>query len=264
MAQNWQIKIFQKSLKKKQRVAKICTCLPDLGQKLCLELGCARGIIGYHLRKRGGQWVSTDTDQINLRAAHSLLGQGILQSDPLKLPFHDEAFDLITALDILEHLEDDESCIEEICRLVKTGGTVLVSAPVSGRFFSVNTLKNMIGLTPDVYGHVREGYDPEQLASRLTKKGLHVQKIETFTHFFTEIIETIINFGYIRILSRGHKVVKKRDGSISPSSEQELKKNMKTFKVYSVLYPLTWFFSKLDYLLYFQKGYTLLIKAVKK
>ncbi|MFC1849672.1 class I SAM-dependent methyltransferase [candidate division CSSED10-310 bacterium] len=263
MEENWQLKIFQKSLKKRQRVSKIIPIIPDLGEKKCLELGCARGIIGYHLRQCGGKWVSVDTDLINLSAAQRLLRKGVMLANPFSLPFPDQAFDLIAVLDILEHLEDDENCINEIHRLLKPGGRLVVSAPTSGRLYLVNRIKNLIGLTPDVYGHVREGYDPDVLALRLKEKGYYIRRVETFTKFFTEFVEMLINFGYIYILRR-KKAGPKRDGAISPSSEEELKQNIKVFKVYSLLFPFTWLFAQLDYILFFLKGYTILIQAEKK
>lgn len=249
-------------MKKRQRVATIGTYLPELDQKMCLELGCARGIIGWHMRQHGGRWVSMDTDLVNLTAARSLLGTSVLLGDPLKLPFADGSFEVIAALDILEHLENDEGCIEEIHRLMQPGGLLLVSAPVTGPWFLVNRIKQLIGLTPDVYGHVREGYDPEFLAEKLREKGFHVRNVMTFTRFFTEFVEMVINFGYVFFLGKGNQD-KKRDGSISPSTENEFRKNAKTFRLYSLLYPFTWSFSQLDRLFFFLKGYTLLIVAVK-
>jgi SAM-dependent methyltransferase len=263
MNDNWQLKIFRKSLKKKQRVAKLIPYLGLLEQKRCLEIGCARGVIGFHLRQQGGRWTSVDTDLINLHAARQLLGKGVLLADPVRLPFPDGSFDLIATLDILEHLEDDDKCLDEIARLLASGGLLLLSAPTTGRMFLVNRLKNMIGLTPDVYGHVREGYDPDVLADRLRIKGFQVMTVVTFTRFFTELLEAIINFGYI-FFGRTSPVQGKRDGFISPTSEAELRKNMKVFRLYSMIYPLAWLFSRLDHLLVGVKGYTVLISARKQ
>ena len=82
-------------------------------------------------------------------------------------------------------------------------------------------------------------------------------------NFFTEFAEMLINFGYVHILGRKAET-QTRDGSISPSSEEELKKNLKTFRIYSILYPFMWLFTRLDHLLFFQRGYTLLLKAIKQ
>src|SRR5215469_995464 len=46
------------------------------------------------------------------------------------LPFADSAFDLVCALDIIEHVEDDEGALSEVSRIVRPGGAVLVSMPL--------------------------------------------------------------------------------------------------------------------------------------
>lgn len=262
MTKNWQLEIFRKSLKKRQRVRRLATYTTDLQGKKCLELGCARGIIGYHLREFGGNWIHLDTDLINLQAAKELLPGTVVRSDPYKVPFPDGVFDCVAALDILEHLEEDFRCLDEIFRILKPGGFLILSTPADGPFYLVNKIKNYVGLTPDIYGHVREGYRPAELVQKLHRRSFQVEKIETFTHFFTEFVEMIINLGYIYVL--GNKsTTEKRDGAISPSSESELNKNRKIFRFYSLIFPITWAFSRLDLLLFFTRGYTIILKARK-
>ncbi len=51
------------------------------------------------------------------------------RGDAERLPFRSESFDLVCALDILEHLDDDGSGIRELARVVAPGGTLLVMVP---------------------------------------------------------------------------------------------------------------------------------------
>ena len=38
------------------------------------------------------------------------------------LPFSDGTFDLVCALDIIEHVDDDDSALSELVRVVRSGG----------------------------------------------------------------------------------------------------------------------------------------------
>jgi ubiquinone/menaquinone biosynthesis C-methylase UbiE len=45
------------------------------------------------------------------------------------IPFRDDSFDLVTCLDLLEHIEDDEGALKEAFRSLKPGGLLLVTVP---------------------------------------------------------------------------------------------------------------------------------------
>ena len=54
--------------------------------------------------------------------------EGVLQCDLEKpLPFKDNEFDVVTALDVLEHLDDPHGALQELCRVAKK--SVLISLP---------------------------------------------------------------------------------------------------------------------------------------
>jgi hypothetical protein len=87
--EEWQLQIYKKSLKKKEKIDLLLNSLQDLKGKLCLEVGCARGTVSHFLRTAGGAWLHADTDKSNVQAAASLLRGGVLQIPPNVLPFPD-------------------------------------------------------------------------------------------------------------------------------------------------------------------------------
>ena len=56
-------------------------------------------------------------------------GYEALQMDGANTPLENEQFDLVAALDVLEHIQEDESALQEWGRLLKPGGYVLLTVP---------------------------------------------------------------------------------------------------------------------------------------
>ena len=80
------------------------------------------------------------------------------------LPFDDCAFDLLGALDIIEHIDDD-AAFAELARVAKPGATLLLSAPLHpSRWTPVDY----------IVGH-RRRYEPHSLVKKLQQHGFCVE-----------------------------------------------------------------------------------------
>jgi SAM-dependent methyltransferase len=263
--EEWQLKIYKKSLKKKEKIDLLLKSLHNLDGKVCLEVGCARGTVSHFLRNAGGTWVHADTDRSNVQGAMSLVKRGVLQIPPNVLPFPNSTFDVIVSLDYLEHVHDDDASMDELKRVLKPGGQLLISTPTTGPTFLLNKVKPAIGLTLDKYGHVREGYDLKDLTSRLQIQGYDIISSTTYSRFFTELIEMGINFAFVKVLGKGTEGESaKRDGNITIGSQESFQKHQGSMKLYSVAYPFIYAFTRLDRLLTPLQGYALMIEARKK
>lgn len=82
------------------------------------------------------------------------------------LPFADGAFDLVCAMDIVEHVEDDVSAFAELSRVCAPDGTLLLSVPL-----------HMSGWTAfdEFVGHFRR-YEADELSARLIEHGFEAQR----------------------------------------------------------------------------------------
>ena len=170
---------------------------------------------------------------------------------------------MVLLLDILEHVDDDKVLVKNAYDALKKNGKVVISTPISGKFFILNKLKYLFGLKPEIYGHKREGYSLKEIEKILVGEGFIVDYSGTYSKFIIEFFEILLNIIFSKM--NKNKVGKLRTGAISPSNEKDLKKNKFLFYIYSYLvYPIIYLITRLDKLLFFKTGYATLIIATKK
>lgn len=260
----WQVKLSSKSLKKSEKLRILASTLPSFEGALCLEVGCDRGVTSYHLRQRGGRWISVDTEAIHVRETRNLVETGVVQIEPLRLPFRDGAFQCVAVVDFLEHVEDDHAFLRELRRVLAPGGALYVTVPRSDERLVINRLKELARMTPDLYGHVRHGYTVPELRGKVESAGFRVTLVRTYSRFFTELVELVMNVLYLRLLARGHREEGMAEhGAISPASRQAFQKHRVAFALYSALYPAFWTLSLLDRSPWFAEGCCFLLQAQK-
>jgi 2-polyprenyl-3-methyl-5-hydroxy-6-metoxy-1,4-benzoquinol methylase len=258
----WQLQIVKRSLKKKEKIDLIEKRIPVAPTDVLLDLGCAQGILSYFLRKKGGTWISTDLDFVNLKSSQALLGIRLVQMGEKALPFKSGAFDQVICLDYLEHVDDDDLTLAEIRRVLKERGTLILVTPHTGRLFLLQKLRPFVGLKMEFYGHKRDGYSRKTLEAKLLKAGLRPVKHRTYAKFFTELLELMLNAVYVNLLSKKPQA-NLRDGHIRPTTSEEFVSQRKAFKFYKIVYPVLWLISRLDKLLFFQRGNAIIVWAAK-
>jgi 2-polyprenyl-6-hydroxyphenyl methylase/3-demethylubiquinone-9 3-methyltransferase len=91
-----------------------------------LDVGCGAGFLSNHLAREGFEVTGLDASQasIDVAARHDLTGRArYLLGDALLLPFPDASFDVVCAMDFLEHVEEPAKAVAEMARVLKPGGT---------------------------------------------------------------------------------------------------------------------------------------------
>jgi SAM-dependent methyltransferase len=96
-----------------------------------------------------------------LRAAGAQADTGMIG----ELPFADGSFDLVCAMDVIEHIEDDVGALRELARVLALDGTLLISVPLYRSHWTA---------FDEFVGHCRR-YEPAELTSLLARCGLRVE-----------------------------------------------------------------------------------------
>ena len=97
-------------------------------------------------------------------------GADAVRGSVTELPFADGAFDLVCALDIVEHVDDDDKAWSELSRVTAAGTILLVSVPLHPSHWTA---------FDDFVGH-RRRYEPDGLRARLAQSGFSVERSAIF------------------------------------------------------------------------------------
>lgn len=266
-AEMWQLQLFRKSLKKQQKLEALLKVLGDLKGQRCLLITCGdnNGALNWHFKEKGGEWSWADAEQESIVQISQVTGDPVarIDKDNPVLPFEDQTFDVVMTIDVHEHLRHPEKLNNELTRLTRPGGRVVVTTPNGDEKKLAVRIKHLIGMRPEVYGHVVVGYDVPQLESQLSQAGLKPYLHTSYARFFTEILELGINFVYVMILSRKSKA-RVEKGQIAPQNIDQVKSVEKTIKLYSMLYPILRALSRLDFLDRSPRGYAVIVAARKE
>jgi len=135
-----------------------------------LEIGCGTG---HNLEMLGG-FGSVDAVELDDEAraiAETRLGRQVLSAPlPELVGVPDGAYDLIAALDVIEHIEDDGAALVAIAGKLKPGGKFLMTVPAHQWMWSAH----------DVVNHHKRRYSKAGLQRLLQASPLKLEKIGYF------------------------------------------------------------------------------------
>ncbi len=134
-----------------------------------LDLGPGYGV-NVDLLSGLGKLCVLDTNPESLISCRRLGAKEQLQADATHLPLFDESLDLISALDVIEHLDDDLAALRECRRVLKPTGWLLLSVPA---------LRILWG-RQDVLSEHRRRYGRSELRGRLEQAGFEVVRLSFF------------------------------------------------------------------------------------
>jgi 2-polyprenyl-3-methyl-5-hydroxy-6-metoxy-1,4-benzoquinol methylase len=149
-----------------------------------LDVGCGEGVLVQRWARRmaGGRVVGIDLEEDSIQAGwreHEApnLEYRVLPADE-RLPFADGEFDLVSAVEVLEHLPEPERALAEMARCAR--GYVLASVPREPLWRGLNMARGAylreLGNTP---GHLNH-YSARSFVALLARHGEIVEVRQPF------------------------------------------------------------------------------------
>jgi ubiquinone/menaquinone biosynthesis C-methylase UbiE len=105
-------------------------------------------------------------------------------SDICKIPVPDRSFDVILCTEVLEHVPYPIDALAELCRIVKPGGRLFLTAPLGS------------GLHQEPY-HFYGGYTDHWYRKFLTEFGFEIVSIEPNHGFFAHLVQECARFSWV-------------------------------------------------------------------
>jgi ubiquinone/menaquinone biosynthesis C-methylase UbiE len=109
-----------------------------------LDVGCGDALPLFILNSdiNTSEYYGIDVSLLDIAFAEKL--KELLEADNVtfvvgdagRLPFQDSLFDIVICSEVLEHLKHPEACLKEIRRILKNGGTALISTPNENNFIT--------------------------------------------------------------------------------------------------------------------------------
>ena len=136
-----------------ERIEIISEMVGSLGKDLnILDVGSGDGIIAEYILKMGNDVAAVDLPTVAVQA-HRYPGLLAVTGDAERLSFDSNIFDVVIASEIMEHLWNPHSLIDEAYRVLKADGHLIVSTPEGAEglrydahkyYFTVEILERML------------------------------------------------------------------------------------------------------------------------
>jgi SAM-dependent methyltransferase len=150
----------------------------DAHPERILDVGCGTGL-NQSVLKEFGAVTSLDSSPEALDFSRSRGVDNLICGSAEEMPFAPESFDVITALDVLEHVDNDNLALQQIARVLGRDGLLFITVPAYGFLWSEH----------DEALHHRRRYSAYELRNKLTAAGLEVERI---TYFITLLFFPIL------------------------------------------------------------------------
>ena len=155
----------------------INTYLSCKGSARILDAGCGTGAMLDHLSRYGSAMgvdiAKEASDYCRSRGRNEVAG-----GDITALPFAESGFDLVTALDVVEHIVDEKTAFDQLARTCKPGGIVVVTVPAYQWLWSPH----------DVLNHHERRYVARELRAQIEQAGLRVLRLTYANTFLFPVV----------------------------------------------------------------------------
>jgi 2-polyprenyl-3-methyl-5-hydroxy-6-metoxy-1,4-benzoquinol methylase len=181
------------------RILKVRRALADLAHsagKRILDLGCGQGALARTLKRHFPQFEvhGCDVSAAQLARANALGGGVLYRPCATRLPYDDDYFDGVFVMDVLEHVDDAETFIAEVCRILRPGSRLFLHCPCEGQPGTLHWWCWKLGVEADlkreIAGHVQR-FTHRSLVSLILRHGFVCRRKRFAYHPFGQAFDLL-------------------------------------------------------------------------
>jgi SAM-dependent methyltransferase len=162
-----------------------------------LDVGCGRGFFMKYVTELAPcRLTGVDLELEHLKIALNAVrakGAGVARSFVDPLPFRNETFDKIIFTEVLEHLPDDRGGLQEVKRVLKSGGLLFLTVPNHNYPFWWDPLNKT--LEAIFHKHIQSGafagiwenherlYYADEIKALVTRAGFEIRTFQPILHY---------------------------------------------------------------------------------
>jgi ubiquinone/menaquinone biosynthesis C-methylase UbiE/peptidoglycan/xylan/chitin deacetylase (PgdA/CDA1 family) len=171
---------------RRQKVKELIKCLRGAN---ALDIGCGPGMMTEELTAKGYRFYGVDISENMIAECKKRFGHmgnaSFSVGKAERLEFGSSFFDLVTCMGVVEYLDDDAAVVEEISRVLKPGGHVVITLPNRWSpyrlWHKVVCNKRLVDLAKRFMGRsdptlIHREYTEEEYKRLLAHFGLEVEK----------------------------------------------------------------------------------------
>jgi SAM-dependent methyltransferase len=163
--------------------------VPASREARILDAGCGTGHLLQALARRRGL-IGMDGEPFALEFATRRAGCPLLCGSLQSIPLRAHSFDVVFALDVLEHLDDDRAGAAELARVLAPGGALVATVPAWPALWSDHDVR---------LGH-RRRYTRRAFRSLLEGAGFRLERLSYYNS--TLLVPIALRIGWSRLAGR--------------------------------------------------------------
>jgi SAM-dependent methyltransferase len=107
-----------------------------------LDVGCGTGALMDDMKDSAQELWGVDISEQAISFCKQRGHTNLIQVDATEIPFSDNEFDTISAIGIIEHIDDDKGFVKELARVTKVNGTLIIVSSSFQFLWSMHDIAN--------------------------------------------------------------------------------------------------------------------------
>jgi ubiquinone/menaquinone biosynthesis C-methylase UbiE len=178
-----------------EHIHRYAGCAEIVRGRRVLDVACGEGYGAALIARTAKCVVGTDIDADVVRVAQARYGRDgleFLRADMFELPFKSRSFDVVTCFEAIEHVSTPSRALDEIARVVASGGTAIISTPDKAVYSDAENYENEYHLhefyRDEFYDELRQRFSTVSLMGQRIRAGSELVALDPSARSLPSVI----------------------------------------------------------------------------